>query len=89
MSRAVIARLARVFEDTLNFVPYAHVTTYSEKVGINTAMDIAAEVSRAGTYTRGAENHAAAAAAPDPRESATKKIPIMPVSSDAAQSACH
>ena len=41
------------------------------------------------TYTRGAENHAAAAAAPDPRESAMKKIPIMPVSSGAAQSACH
>jgi hypothetical protein len=40
--------LARVFEDTLNFAPYAHVKTYSEKIGINAAMDIAAEVSRAG-----------------------------------------
>ena len=31
------------------------------------------------TYTRGEQNHAAAAAAPDPRASAMKKIPIMPV----------
>src|SRR6186997_2425117 len=47
-SRTFLLGLARVFEDTLNFVPYAHVKTYSEKVGVNTAMDIAAEVSRAG-----------------------------------------
>ena len=47
-SRNFLLGLARVFEDTLNFMPYAHVKTYSEKVGINTAMDVAAEVSRAG-----------------------------------------
>ena len=47
-SRDFLLGLARVFEDVLNFVPYAHVKTYSEKVGINTAMDVAAEVSRAG-----------------------------------------
>ncbi len=47
-SRNFLMGLARVFEDTLNFVSYAHVKTYSEKVGINAAMDVAAEVSRAG-----------------------------------------
>lgn len=47
-SRDFLLGLARVFEDVLNFVPYAHVKIYSEKVGINTAMDVAAHVSRAG-----------------------------------------
>lgn len=47
-SRDFLADLARVFEDVLNFMPYAHVKIYSEKVGINAAMDVAAEVSRAG-----------------------------------------
>ncbi|MCV7218688.1 hypothetical protein H7J51_25850 [Mycobacterium crocinum] len=47
-SRDFLAGLARVFEDVLNFMPYAHVKIYSEKVGINAAMDVAAEVSRAG-----------------------------------------
>lgn len=46
-SRDFLLGRARVFEDTLNFVSYAHVTTYADKVGINTAMDVAAEVSRA------------------------------------------
>ena len=46
-SRDFLLGLACVFEDTLNFVPYAHVKIYSEKVGINAAMDVAAEVSRA------------------------------------------
>ncbi len=47
-SRDFLLGLARVFEDVLNFVPYAHVQIYSEKVGINAAMDVAADVSRAG-----------------------------------------
>lgn len=44
-SRDFLLGLAKVFEDVLNFVPYAHVQIYSQKVGINAAMDIAAEVS--------------------------------------------
>ncbi|MEB3021783.1 hypothetical protein [[Mycobacterium] crassicus] len=47
-SRDFLLGLARVFEDTLNFTTYAHVTTYAEKVGVNAAMDVAARVSRAG-----------------------------------------
>lgn len=47
-SRDFLVGLARVFEDVLNFMPYAHVKTYSEKVGISAAMDVAAELSRAG-----------------------------------------
>jgi hypothetical protein len=31
------------------------------------------------TYTKGEQNHRAAAAAPNPRESAMKRIPLMPV----------
>src|SRR4051812_13750321 len=47
-SRDFLLGLAGVFQDVLNFMPYAHVTIYSEKVGVNAAMDVAAEVSRAG-----------------------------------------
>ena len=47
-SRDFLLGQARVFEDVLNFMPYAHVATYSKFVGINAAMDVAAQVSRAG-----------------------------------------
>src|SRR4051794_18701461 len=46
-SRDFLVGQARVFEDVLNFMPYAHVATYSKFVGINAAMDVAAQVSRA------------------------------------------
>ena len=51
-SRDFLVGLARVFEDVLNFMPYAHVKTYSEKVGIDAAMDVTAKVSRAVTPIR-------------------------------------
>lgn len=46
-SRDFLLKLARVFEDTLNFMPYAHTTIYAKKVGIGTAWDVAGEMSRA------------------------------------------
>lgn len=45
-SQGFLAALARVFEDVLVFMPYAHIQTYAPKCGLDKAMDIVAEVSR-------------------------------------------
>ncbi|GAS89845.1 uncharacterized protein RMCB_3941 [Mycolicibacterium brisbanense] len=47
-SQEFLARLARVFEDVMVFMPYAHIQTYAPKCGLATAIDIAEEVSRGG-----------------------------------------
>lgn len=45
-SREFLLQLARAFEDTLNFVPYAHAEIYSKKVGVHAAWDVCAHLSR-------------------------------------------
>ncbi|MCF6390842.1 hypothetical protein L2K20_28075 [Mycobacterium sp. MBM] len=45
-SQAFLAKLARVFEDVLYFMPYSHIQTYAPKCGLGTAIDIVAEATR-------------------------------------------
>ena len=45
-SRDFLLRLARVFEDTINYLYYAQTTTFAQKVGVNAAWDVAGEMAR-------------------------------------------